>query len=138
LSGWDKNLYVWDLTAPYVAAAAQWPTLSHDPQRSGYYKHRVVRPTDAGDGSDPEGAAPPAHAFLAQNHPNPFNPTTTFEYGVAASSAGGSSSVRREIFDAQGRLVRRLVNGTQPPGRYRAIWDGRDDRGTAVGSGIYF
>ena len=139
LAGWDKNLYVWNFPVPYVAAAAQWPTLSHDAQHSGYYKHRVKTPTDAG-GGEPAPAAPPVRTFLAQNYPNPFNPVTTIEYGVAASAtmAGGKTDIRLEIFDAKGRLVRGLVHGAQPPGTYRAIWDGRDAHGARLPSGVYF
>jgi hypothetical protein len=137
LAGWDSNVHIWDFPVPYVAAAAQWPTLGHDPQRTGNYHHRISQPTDAG-GPGPEAAAPPRRTFLAQNHPNPFNPTTTIEYGVPATGGSASVDVSLEVFDVDGSLVRTLERRPHTPGRYRAIWDGCDDRGRRVGSGVYF
>jgi hypothetical protein len=70
---------------------------------------------------------------LVQNAPNPFNPMTTVAYDVPRSA-----SVAIRVYDVTGRLVRTLVDGTVDPGRYAATWDGRNDRGEAVGSGVYF
>jgi flagellar hook assembly protein FlgD len=69
---------------------------------------------------------------LEQNTPNPFNPATQIHYTV-----GHESPVTLVIYDVQGRLVRTLVRATQPGGRYHAVWDGRNERGTHVPSGIY-
>ncbi len=73
--------------------------------------------------------------FLAQNYPNPFNPQTAIDYTLAESG-----TVRLEIFDVAGRLVRTLVDPGQTvaPGPHRAYWDGIDDRGARVASGVYF
>ncbi len=78
----------------------------------------------------------PTSFALTQNHPNPFNPTTTIEYAIPGSA--GSVHVTVSIYDVAGRLVRTLVNGTAAPGIHSANWDGRDDRGSSVGSGVYF
>jgi hypothetical protein len=75
----------------------------------------------------------PAATRLAQNFPNPFNPTTRIEFDLAAPGL-----VRLRIYDAAGRLVRSLVDESMPAGRYVRLWDGRDARGSAVASGIYF
>ena len=75
-------------------------------------------------------------AALAQNRPNPFTPATRITYSLP--DAGRSYSVRLEIFDVGGRLVRRLVEATLPGGEYEALWDGRDEGGKASGSGVYF
>jgi hypothetical protein len=75
----------------------------------------------------------PAASFLAQNFPNPFNPTTRIAFGLAAP---GNVSLR--IYDAAGRLVRVLVEGERSAGHYAELWDGRDSSGRAVASGIYF
>jgi hypothetical protein len=136
LAGWDQNLWVWDFVAPFDAAAAQWPTFKHDAQRTGYYAHRPWTPTDVGD--DAARIPVPTRAFLKQNVPNPFNPVTTIEYGVPAGQGRGRVPVRIAVFDVKGRRVRRLVNGKQEPGVYTAIWDGRDDNGRGVQSGVYF
>ena len=94
LSGWDKNVYIWDFPVPYVKAAAQWPTLSHDSQRSGFYGHHIASPTDVEPEPEAIPAAPPARAYLAQNHPNPFNPTTSITYGVAGRDPGTGATRR--------------------------------------------
>lgn len=139
LTGWDKNVYVWNFLVPFNKNAAQWPTLKHDMQRSGQYGWHIDSPTDvgSGDGDDPSSSPPPAAAFLSQNVPNPFNPTTRIQYGVPVTAAG-RSTVRLEVYDARGRRVRVLLQGEQPPGNYGAIWDGRDDAGRRVETGVYF
>ena len=75
---------------------------------------------------------------ILQNYPNPFNPETWFPYDLAEAS-----EVILKIYDVRGGLVRQLNIGLQEPGRYRspekaAYWDGRDQFGTKVASGIYF
>ncbi len=135
LAGWDQNLWVWDFTAPYSAAAAQWPTFKHDVQRTGYYGHTATSPTDAPASEERQ---VPRRAFLGQNVPNPFNPMTSVPYGVPALAGAAKVPVRIEVFDVRGRSVRRLLEGEQAPGTYEALWDGRDDHGRAVQSGVYF
>ncbi len=74
------------------------------------------------------------HQFaLGQNYPNPFNAETTIEYQIS----GQSQPLRLEIFDVLGKRVRVLVDEQQTAGQYRIVWDGRDDRGQEVASGIY-
>ncbi|MBI2619091.1 MAG: N-acetylmuramoyl-L-alanine amidase [Ignavibacteriales bacterium] len=70
---------------------------------------------------------------LLQNYPNPFNPETLIEFLIAQTSP-----VWLDIVDLLGRSVRHLVSGEYQPGRYRAVWDGRDDAGRRVASGVYF
>ena len=71
---------------------------------------------------------------LAQNHPNPFNPTTTIRYSVAET---GHVSLR--VYNVAGQLVRTLVDEVQTPGVVGTVtWDGRDGAGREVSSGIYF
>jgi len=73
---------------------------------------------------------------LNQNHPNPFNPTTTITFDVPGEK-GNEKQVRLTIYDIRGRKVRTLVNSKFVPGSHRAIWDGRNDRGQRVTSGVY-
>jgi len=80
-----------------------------------------------------EEPALPLSRYLAQNFPNPFGAGTTIRYGLLAPA-----HVRVDIYDVRGALVRRLVDENIPAGHHRAAWDGRDDRGRRVGSGIYF
>ncbi len=75
----------------------------------------------------------PAANYLSQNYPNPFNPVTNIQFGLKESSA-----VTLKIYDVSGRLVRDLVSGRLEPGIYNESWDGTDDRGHGVASGVYF
>jgi flagellar hook assembly protein FlgD len=78
---------------------------------------------------------PPAGGVnrLHPNFPNPFNPETTIRYDL---SAGGPVSLR--IYDSAGRLVRTLFEGRDTAGSKTARWDGTNDLGRPVASGIYF
>jgi len=69
---------------------------------------------------------------LFPGHPNPFNPSTTIAFEI-----GEAGFVRLSIHDMRGSRVRRLVGEVRPVGRYTAIWDGRDDAGRPVASGLY-
>jgi len=75
---------------------------------------------------------PSAYA-LAQNFPNPFNPSTTIRFDMREK---GFMTLR--IYNVAGRLVRTLVEGVKDAGSYNVAWDGMNDRGGAVASGIYF
>ncbi len=70
---------------------------------------------------------------LSQNSPNPFHHTTHIRFQV---SAPRDASLR--VYDLSGSLVKTLVDGAQEPGYYTAVWDGRDQVGLEVPSGIYF
>jgi hypothetical protein len=75
----------------------------------------------------------PRAVTLEQNVPNPFNPRTTIAYVVPA----GGASVRLEVLDVAGNVVRTLVDGVRPEGRQVAVWDGADDAGRAMAAGVY-
>jgi flagellar hook assembly protein FlgD len=75
---------------------------------------------------------PAAGLALRQNYPNPFNPSTSIPYSIPAKSA-----VSLEIFDVSGRFVARLMGGEQAQGSYVATWEGKDELGRTVASGIY-
>jgi PKD repeat protein len=69
---------------------------------------------------------------LHPNQPNPFNPSTTIRFTV-----GDSDAVKLRIFDMNGRLVRTLVERRFETGTHAIEWDGRDDHGRTVSSGVY-
>lgn len=75
----------------------------------------------------------PREYVLRGASPNPFNPVTEIAYGLPE---GGRVALR--VYSAAGRLVRVLVDGEREAGYHAAVWDGRDDRGDAVASGVYF
>jgi hypothetical protein len=70
---------------------------------------------------------------LAQNYPNPFNPFTQISFELAHRTRAGL-----RIYDPAGRLIRVLLDETLEPGPHAVIWDGRNDHGHAVSSGMYF
>jgi hypothetical protein len=76
---------------------------------------------------------PGARVVLSQNVPNPFNPTTTIRFSLPASER-----VALAIYNANGALVRVLVDGVRERGSHEATWDGRDGAGGSVSSGVYF
>jgi hypothetical protein len=72
-------------------------------------------------------------AALSQNEPNPFNPETTIRFTMPSSG-----NVTLNIYDAAGRLVRSLVNGVTEAGSHNVTWNGVDNHGSPVSSGVYF
>ncbi|KPL15904.1 MAG: hypothetical protein AMS26_06345, partial [Bacteroides sp. SM23_62] len=77
---------------------------------------------------------------LSQNYPNPFNPTTTIRYTVYGSQFIVHSPLPTAliVYNILGQKVRSLVDEVKLPGEYKVIWDGKDDKGNSVSSGIYF
>jgi hypothetical protein len=75
----------------------------------------------------------PAPGFLARSAPNPFHPATVISLELPS---GGATRV--EVYDLQGRLVKRLLNSWLPAGRHAVTWDGTDSRGKRAGAGVYF
>jgi hypothetical protein len=75
----------------------------------------------------------PQAAILRQNYPNPFNPVTTISYVLPS---GGN--VLLQVFDVRGREIKRLVDGYVEAGEWSVVWDGSNERGDSVASGVYF
>jgi hypothetical protein len=73
---------------------------------------------------------------LSQNYPNPFNPSTTISFEIPGNSAT-KQHVSLTVYDIRGRRVKTLVDSDLEPGIHKIHWDGRDDRGQSVASGIY-
>lgn len=82
---------------------------------------------------------PPLVSRLSQNFPNPFNPSTTMSFTVGRDDCSGSDEVpvKLGIFDISGRRIVVLKNEELPPGNYRVRWDGEDERGNMMASGVY-
>ena len=75
----------------------------------------------------------PVSFSLMQNYPNPFNSTTEISYSLLKSS-----HVELKVYDLTGSLTASLVNARQASGMHRFIWDGRNETGTVMPSGLYF
>ncbi len=78
-------------------------------------------------------AAIPGRFSLEQNFPNPFNPSTTFKYELPQAG-----NVTLTIFNTLGQKVRTLVDGSRNAGLYSVMWNGKNENGEFVPSGIYF
>ncbi|MCF7802487.1 MAG: T9SS type A sorting domain-containing protein [Candidatus Marinimicrobia bacterium] len=81
---------------------------------------------------DESAAAPRDYSFL-QNYSNPFNPTTTIQYMIRYNGL-----VTVVIYDHLGRKVKMLVNRDHSAGEYKLIWNGTNDSGQQLSSGLYF
>jgi flagellar hook assembly protein FlgD len=83
-------------------------------------------------GSITENNQIPKRYALYQNYPNPFNPSTIIRFDIAEKS-----HVTLKIFNILGQEVRTLINSVVTPGEKSVSWDGRNDNGLTVNSGIY-
>lgn len=77
-------------------------------------------------------AIQPTHFQLHQNHPNPFNPQTAIEYDLPSKCM-----VMVEVFNSVGQRIRVVSSQIQGPGQASVVWDGFDDLGKQMGSGVY-
>jgi hypothetical protein len=73
------------------------------------------------------------HNRLEQNFPNPFNPQTTIAFSLKQAK-----DVRLTIYDVTGGRVKDLMNERRPAGAYQIVWDGTNNSGSQVASGVYF
>jgi hypothetical protein len=89
------------------------------------------------DVKEPEPAVP-SHFELSQNYPNPFNPTTKIQFRVGSLEFRDPLNTTLKIYNILGQIVRTLVDEEKAPGNYNVVWDGKDDSGKEVSSGIYF
>ncbi len=87
-----------------------------------------------GVGDDYRSEVLPNSFSLDQNYPNPFNPTTTISYSVSANKSDRTKLI---VYNTLGQKVKTLVDKVESVGHYTVIWDGRDETGTTVASGVY-
>ncbi|HQQ68383.1 MAG TPA: T9SS type A sorting domain-containing protein, partial [Candidatus Cloacimonadota bacterium] len=84
-------------------------------------------------GSNANGTAPAVTKMLNPNFPNPFNPETTISFDMPKAG-----NARLDVYNVKGQLVKTLFNGTAPYGKTSKVWNGTDNSGRAVTSGVYF
>lgn len=133
---WGDNLQIVDVsdpTDPASMAEYDFHTFVIDSYVAGDFIYVagqktliILRFNPDTDISDEE--SNPRSFSLSQNHPNPFNSSTTISYDLPRRS-----DVRIEIYDILGRRIEMLLNGDQPAGTHSVVWDARD-----ASSGIYF
>ena len=112
----NKN-HFWRVSAINIYGASFWPT---------GFGFKTTSATDI------EREEIPTEFSLNQNHPNPFNPVTQIRYTLPQLN-----NVTLKIYDILGREVKILVNSEQPAGAYRLEWNGTNNFGTQVSSGMY-
>ncbi len=139
-----------DAAAGFVPSAANLVAIVAAPATSHltgpiandtYFKVNAIDDDGYAGGYSDEASAQPSTGSgpvvyrnrLFQNHPNPFNPETEIRFELAAPSV-----VSITVFDAAGRVVRVLENRNRPAGEHSVRWNGRNDAGGPVSSGVYF
>jgi hypothetical protein len=129
----DFMVHSWDCQGTSSSPMIEWGMFHHDYQHTGWYEF------------DPLGGIPdfpsdnlslPQRVELYQNYPNPFNSNTAISYQLSAIS-DRRSTVSLKIYNIFGQRVKTLVEERQRLGYYIVIWNGRNDRGKNVASGVY-
>ena len=88
--------------------------------------------------SEDDEVAPVAQTGLLGNFPNPYNPSTTIDFSLSfGEGRGEGSNINITIYNIRGQRVKTLVNDHLPAGRHSVVWNGTDDNGRTVGSGVY-
>jgi hypothetical protein len=133
VAGWDRQMHAWRYPGSFSEVGMAWPMFHHDNWRTGLASFPILTSVDPPP-VEPAPPAPKASAWVEQNHPNPFNPSTAIGFVVPD---GAPVDVRFRVYTVDGRLVRTLVSRRVEPGYHVARWDGCDDRGHPAASGVY-
>ncbi|MCD4797288.1 MAG: FG-GAP-like repeat-containing protein [Candidatus Cloacimonetes bacterium] len=106
-----------------------WNTYRGNYRRTGFYgDNELFTGTD-------EIIPQIAKSKLNQNYPNPFNPTTTISFNISSKDAKNTKLI---IYNIKGQKVKTLLNEHLAKGEHSVVWNGKDDSGKSVSSGIYF
>ncbi len=133
VGSFDFTVYIWDCRGGSSPQRIEWGMFHHDFQHTGWYE--FIPPNEVPESPSPN-LSLPQRVNLYQNYPNPFNSNTAISYQLSAVSSQ-QSAVSLKIYNILGQKVKTLVEERQKPGRYRIIWNGKNDRGKSVASGIY-
>lgn len=134
----DGGGAMWLTTASYKLSSSLGQSIAWGPVGTdtilytGFWNPWVVQMTPV-EWEEVDQTELPKEFGLRQNYPNPFNPTTVIGYALPKASF-----VKIQIYNILGQKVRNLVDEPQEPGYKMIYWDGRDDFGKEVSSGIYF
>lgn len=133
----DRNhLWTEQILLPVIAGQAGRVSIGWDNAKP-VITNILVKAPAAGAGKQAQNPAQPASLpsrfALAQNYPNPFNPTTIIRFDLPEAG-----EVDLTIFNSLGERVKTLASGKRPAGTHTVTWNGRNNDGEPVGSGIYF
>jgi len=113
------------------AAALTPPVGQNDGGRVMYFELEIVFPIGVTSNNDV--ALTPVANLLKPNFPNPFNPSTTIGFNMPVAGNANLS-----VYNVKGQLVKTLVNGNVTIGDHKVVWNGTDNSGQSVSSGVYF
>ena len=128
-ASYDQSVNVLDFAGASSPASYEWATYGNNNARTSVYGE--AGPWQTGVGPVIGGAVLPFS--LSQNSPNPFRAGTSIGFSLPADQR-----VSLRVFNVAGRLVRTLVDGPMVSGRATVVWDGRDEQGGRLSSGVYF
>ncbi len=128
----DSSVYAWELPVEYNDMEVAWGHFMYDSRHSGILPPTFGKEPPAVTDSA-QNPPQPAGFFLAQNYPNPFNATTQIQFRLIRSS-----QVTLDIYNLLGQKVRTMVDEPFSAGEHKIVWNGRDDSGDEVASGVYF
>ncbi|MCH7724747.1 MAG: T9SS type A sorting domain-containing protein, partial [Bacteroidetes bacterium] len=129
----DWRQYFIDIQVPNDPEAVAMSVRLHAYSRftgTVYWDDLKVEKT--GSPTNVEDATIPTEFSVTQNYPNPFNPSTTIKYSIPQQSI-----VTIKVYDILGTEVKTLVNGERTPGIYSVQWNGDNNYGSKVATGIY-
>jgi hypothetical protein len=130
---WIAVFNACDLTVGGSGGEASPAPLAKADWEAFYQKHGKTPPSPPTlDGKTIKAAEMPKAYGLSQNYPNPFNPETTIRYQIP-----DAGFVRLVIYNTMGQVVKKLVDKQQNAGYYEAVWNGKDERGLGMVSGMY-
>jgi len=131
----DEFFYLDSVDPPIVITAGQNWAIVRGIMTYSYSEYTInpVSPDDFISEVSSPSTEVVAIATLDGNYPNPFNPSTTVKYSMEESA-----NVSIDIYNIKGKKVKTLVNDIQSAGSHTEVWNGSNDKGETVGSGIYF
>ncbi len=128
----DSSLYAWRMPVPYDSSLLGWTQWAYDSRNSG-----ILPPTFDMDPPSPTDSTvtppQPASFVLEQNFPNPFNAETHIRFRLMRTS-----DVNLSVYNLLGQKIRTVISKDLSPGEHVVVWDGRNDDGDDVSSGVYF
>ncbi len=123
----DQSLVIWELPTDYDSSLVPWGTFMQNSQRRG------ILPRFTTDVKTQPRPTIPLNFELNQNYPNPFNSNTAIQYSLPRTS-----KVMLSVYNILGQKVKTLVDDRQVKGYKTVNWDGTNEAGEKVASGIYF
>ena len=123
--GTSNGLHVFDIKTP-KGDIPSWRLHRGNSERSGSLGFTLVKVIDKYSNI-------PEKFYVSSNYPNPFNPSTKFKISIIEMN-----NLIVDVYDANGRIVNSLINETIGPGLYEIVWDGKNQNGGDMATGVYF